>query len=72
MENKSITIENDWLKVVITHKELTHFDLAYCITTHVRQGSTYDFPQSIYECQYFYQVLLFTSMSRSTKKSNIN
>ena len=46
--------------------------MAYCITTHVSQGSTYDFPYSIYEYRYFDKKLLYTAMSRSTKKSNIN
>jgi hypothetical protein len=69
---KIITIKNDRLEVDINHKHFAHFDLAYCITTHVSQGSTYDFPYSIYEYKYFDQPLLYTSMSRSTKKSNIN
>jgi predicted GIY-YIG superfamily endonuclease len=46
--------------------------MAYCITTHVSQGSTYDFPYSIYEYRYFNKKLLYTAMSRSTQKSNIN
>ena len=46
--------------------------MSYCITTHVSQGSTYDFPYSIYEYRYFNKKLLYTAMSRSTKKSNIN
>jgi len=46
--------------------------MAYCITTHVSQGSTYDFPYSIYEYRYFDKKLLYTAMSKSTKKSNIN
>jgi hypothetical protein len=72
VDNKTITIKNDRLNVVITHQQFNHFDLSYCITTHVSQGSTYDFPYSIYEYQYFDQPLLYTSMSRSTKKSYIN
>jgi hypothetical protein len=72
IDNKTITIKNDRLQVVITHQQFNHFDLSYCITTHVSQGSTYDFPYSIYEYQYFDQALLYTSMSRSTKKSYIN
>ena len=54
------------------HQNFKQFDLAYCITTHVSQGSTYDFPYSIYEYQYSYQYLLYTAMSRSTQKSHIN
>ncbi len=66
--NKSMTIKNDRLEVDISHKHFNHFDLAYCITTHVNQGSTYDLPYSIYEYQYFDQPLLYASMSRSTKE----
>ena len=43
IDNKTITIKNDRLEADINHKQFTHFDLAYCITTHVSQGSTYDF-----------------------------
>ena len=57
---------------MIKHDVFKHFDMAYCITTHVSQGSTYDFPFSIYEYRYFNKKLLYTAMSRSTKKSNIN
>ena len=70
--DKNITIKNKRLETSITLKEFKHFELSYCITTHVSQGSTYDFPYSIYEYQYFDQPLLYTIMSISTKKSNIN
>jgi hypothetical protein len=72
VDDKCITIQNDRLQVKLNHKQFANFDLAYCITTHVSQGSTYDFPYSIYEYQYFDKALLYTSMSRSTKKSYIN
>ena len=68
VDGKNINIKNDRLEAVITHQQFKHFDLSYCITTHVSQGSTYDFPYSIYEYQSFDQPLLYTSMSRSTKK----
>ena len=63
VDHETITIKYDRLQCDITHKIFIHFDLAYCITTHVSQGSTYDFPYSIYEYQYFDQPLLYTSMS---------
>jgi hypothetical protein len=72
VDNKTLTIKNDRLEAIITHQQFKHFDLSYCITTHVSQGSTYDFPYSIYEYQYFDQYLLYTAMSRSTQKSYIN
>ena len=72
IKDQKIFIKNDRLQIEINHQQFKSFDLAYCITTHVSQGSTYDFPYSIYEYQYFDQPLLYTSMSRSTKKSYIN
>ena len=58
----------NYSEVVKTHKDFTHFDLSYCIITHVSQGYTYDIPYSIYEYQYLDQALLHNSISRSTKK----
>ena len=72
MNDKNVLIKNDRLQIELSHQNFKQFDLAYCITTHTSQGSTYDFPYSIYEYQYFDQPLLYTSMSRSTKKSYIN
>ncbi len=43
-DNKATTIKNDRLGAVTAHQQFKHFDLAYCITTHVSQGSTYHFP----------------------------
>ena len=48
IKDKTILIKNDRLQIEISHQNFTRFDLAYCITTHVSQGSTYDFPYSIY------------------------
>jgi hypothetical protein len=72
VDDKCITIKNNRLQVKLNHKQFTIFDLAYCITTPVSQGSTHDFPYSINEYQYFDKALLYTSMSRSTKKSSID
>ena len=72
VNSKTIQIKNDRLTCRIKHDSFKHFDMAYCITTHVSQGSTYDFPYSIYEYKYFDKKLLYTAMSRSTNKSNIN
>jgi ATP-dependent exoDNAse (exonuclease V) alpha subunit len=68
---KTIEIKNDSLTCTIKHADFKHFDMAYCITVHVSQGSTYDFPYSIYEYRYFDKKLLYTAMSRSTQKSNV-
>ncbi len=42
LDNK--TVKNDRSNVIISHQQFNHFDLPYCITNHVSQGSTYDFP----------------------------
>jgi ATP-dependent exoDNAse (exonuclease V) alpha subunit len=47
--DKTIIIKNERLETSIAFKEFEHFDLSYCITIHVSQGSTYDFSYSIYE-----------------------
>ncbi len=52
------TIINDSLEVDKYHKTFTHFDLGYCITTHVSQCITNDFPNSIYDYNYFDNSLL--------------
>ena len=72
VDSKTIEIKNDRLSCTIKHDQFKHFDLTYCITTHTAQGSTYDFPYSIYEYRYFDKKLLYTAMSRSTQKQNIN
>ena len=72
IDDKTIEIKNNRLTCMIKHDLFKHFDMAYCITTHVSQGSTYDFPFSIYEYRYFNKKLLYTAMSISTQKSNIN
>ena len=72
VNSKTIEIKNDRLTCIIKHTDFKHFDMAYCITVHVSQGSTYNFPYSIYEYKYFNKKLLYTAMSRSTNKNNIN
>ena len=69
---KTINPQKQRLTCIIKHTDFKHFDMAYCITCHVSQGSTYNFPYSIYEYKYFDKKLLYTAMSRSTNKSNIN
>ncbi len=63
VDSKTIEIKNDRLTCIIKHTDFKHFDMAYCITCHVSQGSTYDFPYSIYEYKYFCKKLLYTAMS---------
>ena len=70
--DKTNTIKNDRLELEITHNDFKLFDLAYCITVHCSQGSTYNFPYSIYEYRFYDKKLLYTAMSRSTEKANIH
>jgi hypothetical protein len=44
VESKTIEIKNDRLRCIIKHTDFKHFDMAYCITTHTAQGSTYNSP----------------------------
>ena len=48
------------------------FNLAYCITTHCDEGSSYDFPYTIYEFHKMDSRLKYVAISRSTKKEYIN
>jgi hypothetical protein len=72
IDKDSVTLTNTRITISIKHSEFKFFDLAYCITVHKSQGSTYDFEYSIYDYNRFDSKLLYTAMSRSTKKSNIN
>jgi len=71
-DDKTVTIKNDRLQCQISHKDFKMFDLGYCITVHCAQGSTYNFPYSVYEYKYYDKKLLYTAMSRSTEKANIH
>jgi ATP-dependent exoDNAse (exonuclease V) alpha subunit len=48
------------------------FNLAYCITTHCVQGSSYNFPYTIYELHKMDSRLKYVAISRSTKKEYIH
>ena len=69
---KYIKIKNNRLSFQIKYDSMKHFDLAYCITVHKAQGSTFNFEFSIYEYSRFDKKLLYTAISRSTQKSFIN
>ena len=70
--DKNIRIKNDRIECDVLHKDFKMFDLGYCITVHCSQGSTYNFPYSVYEYKYYDKKLLYTAMSRSTEKANIH
>ena len=73
-DNSNIKITSEITKEIIKikHDELKHFQLAYCITCHCAQGSTFNFDYSIYEWQYFTKEMMYVAISRATKKSLIN
>ena len=73
-DNSNIKIKSEITKEIIKIKydELKHFQLAYCITTHCAQGSTFNFDYSIYEWQYFTREKMYVAISRATKRSLIN
>ena len=48
------------------------FNLAYCITTHCVQGSSYDFPYTIYQFDMMDARIKYVAISRSTQKEYIN
>ena len=56
----------------LSNQDFKNFELGYCITVHCSQGSTFDFEYSIYERFMFNKKMLYTAMSRSTEKKNIN
>ena len=73
-DTKTITIKSDITNdtIKIKHEELKHFQLAYCITGHCAQGSTFNHEYSIYEWQNFSKEMLYVAVSRATKRSLIN
>ena len=48
------------------------FNLAYCITCHDTQGSTFAHPYTIYEFNRMDARLKYVALSRSTKQAYIN
>ena len=48
------------------------FNLAFCITTHKSQGSTFDEPYTIHEWEHFDDRLRYVALSRSTDINLIN
>jgi hypothetical protein len=73
-DNQTITVNSTIrnIDIVIGHDDFKTFDLAYCITVHKAQGSTYNFAYSIYEYFMFDKKLLYTALSRSTEKKFVN
>lgn len=79
--NKDITIKSnvqkdekgEFIIYKIDHKLFTEFfECSYCTTVHSAQGQTYDFEFTIYEYNVMSTNILYTALSRTTKKANIN
>ena len=68
-----IVIEDDQRKIKIPFKDFQYmFYVAYCITVHKSQGSTYNQPYTIHEFNRFDERLRYVSLSRATDISLIN
>ena len=72
-DKDSITVESKRIEITFSIKKFkVLFRLAYAMTVHKVQGQTVDHPFSIYEAELFDKYLLYTAMSRTTKKEYIN
>ena len=62
-----VTIKSDITGDIFKAKfdDLKHFELAYCLTCHCVQGSSFDFDYSIYEWQLFDKYMMYVSISRA-------
>ena len=58
------------LKLVFS--DFQHFYVAFCITIHKSQGSTFDEPFTIHEFDKLDRRLKYVALSRSTQIENIN
>jgi hypothetical protein len=56
----------------IKFDDLKHFELAYCLTCHCVQGSSFDFDYSIYEWQLFNKYMIYVAISRARARKYIN
>jgi energy-coupling factor transporter ATP-binding protein EcfA2 len=61
------------LELRITHNQLAElFTLAYCMTVHKAQGSTFNFPYTIYDLEIMPAEILIVAMSRTTRFEYVN
>ncbi len=56
----------------IEYDDLKNIDLAYCITVHCAQGSTFDLEYSIYEWQHFDSRMMYVAISSAIQRSYVN
>jgi ATP-dependent exoDNAse (exonuclease V) alpha subunit len=68
-----IEITNENKTIEINSKDFQDlFYVAYCITIHKSQGSTFDFDYTIHEWEKLDNTLKYVALSRATKKNLIN
>ena len=74
LKDKTVKIKSDITKetIEIKYDDLKHFDLAYCLTCHCVQGSSFDFDYSIYEWQMFDKFMMYVAVSRARARKYIN
>ena len=73
IENNIMTVGSDGKSQEVPLKDFQKlFYVAYCITNHRAQGSTFTGPYSIHEFERYDDKMKYVSLTRATKKSNIN
>jgi hypothetical protein len=74
LKDKTLKIKSDITDetIEIKYDDLKHFDLAYCLTCHCVQGSSFDFDYSIYEWQMFDKYMMYVAVSRARARKYIN
>ena len=74
LKDKTVKIKSEITNetIVIKYDDLKHFDLAYCLTCHCVQGSSFNFDYSIYEWQMFDKYMMYVAISRARQRSFIN
>ncbi len=74
LKDKTVKIKSEITDetIEIEYDDLKHFDLAYCITCHCAQGSSFNFEYSIYEWQFFDKSMLYVAISRARQRSFVN
>ena len=70
----TIKIKNEFNKELTVSKDEFQnlFYVAYCITIHSSQGSTYNEPYTIHDWERLNKKLKYVSLTRSTNINNIN
>ncbi len=74
LKDKTVKIKSEITDetIVIQYEDLKHFDLAYCLTCHCVQDSSFDFDYSIYEWQMFDKYMMYVAISRARARAYIN